>query len=85
MKPVNIKSRTYIDFDKKNNKEEDATFRVGDHVIISKYKNIFAKGFIPNGLKKFLLLKKLKYTVPWTYIISDFKSEEIAGTFYEKD
>ena len=32
MKPVNIKSRTYIDFDKKNNKEEDATFRVGDHV-----------------------------------------------------
>ena len=42
MKPADVKSSIYIDFDKKNNKE-DPTFKVGDHVRISKYKNIFAK------------------------------------------
>ena len=47
MKPVFITSRTYIDFDKKNNKE-DPKFKVGSHVRISKYKNIFAKGYTPN-------------------------------------
>ena len=37
------------------------------------------------GMKKFLWLKKLKKTVPWTYAISDLKGEEIVGTFYEKE
>ena len=41
--PVDVKSNTYIDFDKKNNKE-DPKFNVGDHVRISKYKHIFEKG-----------------------------------------
>ena len=47
MKPVDVKSKTYIDFDKKNNKE-DSKFNVGDHVRILKHKNIFAKGYVPN-------------------------------------
>ena len=42
-----MKSKTYIDFDKKNNKE-DPKFNVGDHVRILKHKNIFAKGYVPN-------------------------------------
>ena len=46
MKPVDVKSSTYIDFDNNNNKE-DPKFKVGDHVRISKYKNIFAKGYVP--------------------------------------
>ena len=37
------------------------------------------------GQKKFLLLVKLKNTVPWTYIINDLNGEEIIGTFYEKE
>ena len=37
------------------------------------------------GLKKFLLLKKIKNTVPWTYVIDDLNGEEITGTFYEKE
>ena len=37
------------------------------------------------GLKKFLWLKKVKNTVPWTYVIDDFNREEIVGTFYEKE
>ena len=40
--------------------DKDRKFKVGDRVRISKYKNIFAKGLIQIGLKKYLLLKKLK-------------------------
>ena len=39
---------------------KDPKFKVGDRVRISKYKNIFAKGYMPNGVKRYLLLKKLK-------------------------
>ena len=38
---------TYIDFNKESNKE-DPKFKVGDHVRISKYQNIFSKGYVPN-------------------------------------
>ena len=47
MKPVNLKSSTYIEFKKENNKE-DPKFEIGDHVRTSKYENIFAKGYTPN-------------------------------------
>ena len=47
MKPIDVKSSTYTDFDKINN-EEDPKLNVGDHIRISKYKNIFAKGYIPS-------------------------------------
>ena len=47
MKPIDVKDNTYIDFNKEVN-DKDPKFMVGDHVRISKYKNIFAKGDIPN-------------------------------------
>ena len=47
MKPVDVKDNAYIDFKKEIN-DKDPKFKVGDHVRISKYKNIFAKGYIPN-------------------------------------
>ena len=47
MKPTDVKDNTYIDFEKEVN-DKDPKFKVGDHVRISKYKNIFAKGYIPN-------------------------------------
>ena len=47
MKPVDVKDNTYIDFKKEVN-DKDPKFKVGDHVRISKYKNIFAKGYMPN-------------------------------------
>ena len=59
LKPVDVKSDTYINFSKENN-DKDSKFKVGDIVRLSKYKNIFAKGYPTNGLKKFLWLKKLK-------------------------
>ena len=46
IKPVDVKSSMFIDFDKKNNME-DPKFKVVDHVRISKYKSIFIKGYVP--------------------------------------
>ena len=82
MKPVDVNSSTYIDFNKENNKQ-GPKFRNGDHVRISKYKNIFAKSNVPNWSKK--NKKKIKNIVPWTYFISDLKGEEFVGTFYKKE
>ena len=46
MKPIDVKNNTYIDIGKEVN-DKDPKFKV-DLVRISKYKNIFAKGYIPN-------------------------------------
>ena len=56
-------------------------------VILLEYQNIkiFLQKFtLKIGLKKFLWFKKVKNTVPWTYVISDLKGEETVGTFYEQ-
>ena len=60
-------------------------FKVGDTVRISKYKNIFAKGYSPNWSEEIFIVSKIKNTVPWTYVISDLNGEEITGSFYEKE
>ena len=73
----------YINADKEIN-NKDPKFKVGDRVRISKYKNIFAKGYIPNWIEEIFVIKKVKNTVPWTYDINDLNGEEITGTFYEK-
>ena len=52
---------------------------------ISKYKNIFAKGHTPNLSEEVFVIKKIKNTVPWTYVIDDLNGVEITGTFYEKE
>ena len=59
MKPDDVKSSIYIDSSKEIN-DKDPKFRICDIVRISKYKNIFAKVYTPNCLKKYLWLKKLK-------------------------
>ena len=60
-------------------------FKVGDHVRISKYKNIFAEGYTPNWSEKNFVINKIKNTVFWTYVISDLNGEEIIGSFCEKE
>ena len=84
MKPVNVKISTYIDFGIENN-EKDPKFKVGDHVRISKYKNIFAECYTQNWSEEVFVIKKVKNTVSWTYVISDTKGEWIVGTFYKKE
>ena len=84
MKPIDIKDNTYINTDKETD-DKDPKFKVGDHVRISKYKNIFAKGCTPNWSEEVFVIKKVKNTVPWTYVINDLNGEEIMGTIYEKE
>ena len=84
MKPVNVKSWTYLDFDKKTNKR-DPKFKVDDPERLSKYKNIFATAYVPNWSKEVFVITKVKNNLPWTYVISDLKDKEIFETFYEKE
>ena len=89
IKSVDVKENTYIDsielhYSKEDN-DEDPKFKVGDHVRIPKYKNIFAKGYTSNWSRAVFVIKKVKNTVPWTYVIDDMNGDEIIGTFYEKE
>ena len=85
MKPVDVKSNTYIDSSKEINEKDHPKFKIGDNVRISKYKNIFAKGYTPNWSEEVFVIKKIKNTALWTYLIIDLDGEEIVGTFYENE
>ena len=69
MKFIDVEDNTYINTDKETD-DKDPKFKVGDHVRISKYKNIFAKDYTPNWSEEIFVIKKVKNTVPWTYIIT---------------
>ena len=84
MKPVDVKSNTYINSSKEIN-DKDPKIKIDDVVRISKYKNIFAKGYIPNWSEEAFVIKRIKDTVPWIYVITDFNGEEIVRTFFEKE
>ena len=84
MKPIEVKDNTYINTDKEAN-DKDPEFKVGNHVKISKNKNVFAKGYIPNWSEEVFVIKEIKNTVPWTYVINDLNNKETIATFYEKE
>ena len=83
MKPIDVKPDSYAEYNVDSN-EKSPRFKVGDHVRISKYKNIFAKGYAPNWSEEVFVISKIKNTVPWT-VNNDLNVEEIVGTFYEKE
>ena len=84
MKPIDVTSDSYAEYNEDSNVTKPK-FKVGDHVRISKYKNIFAKGYTPNWSEEVFVINKIKNTVPWTYAISDLNGEEITESFYEKE
>ena len=84
MKPVDVTDNTYIGF-KKEISDKEPKFKFGDHVRISKNKNIFAKGHTTNWSEEVFKITKVKNIVPWTYVVNDLNGEEIIGTFYEKE
>ena len=84
IKPIDVKDDTYINTDKQII-YKDPKFKVGDYVRISKYKNIFAKEYMPNWSEEVFFIDKIKNTVPWTYAINDLNGEEITGTFYKNE
>ena len=83
MKPIDVGDDSFAEYNEGSN-EKDPKFKIGDHVRISKYENIFAKEYISNWSEEVFEVKKVKNTVPWTYIISDLNNKEIIGSFYEK-
>ena len=83
MKPIDVTSDTYVEYNKDSNKK-DPKFTAGDHVRISKYKNIFAKRYTPNWSEEVSVISNIKNTVSWTSVIDDLNREEITGSFYEK-
>ena len=84
MKPIDVIGGSYAKYNKDFNKK-GTKLKTGDHVRISKYKNNFAKGYTPNWSEENFVVKKIKNTVPWTYVIDDLNGEEITGSFYEKE
>ena len=83
MKPIDVgnNKRVYID----EHNEKDSRFKVGDKVRISKFKNIFAKGYTPNWSKEIFIVDKINDTVPYAYNIKDLNDEEIIGSFYDRE
>ena len=59
MKPVDVKDNTYIDSSEEVN-DKDPKFKAGNHVRISKYKNIFAKGYTLNWSEEVFVIKEVK-------------------------
>ena len=78
MKTFDVRSSTYSNSSKDIN-EKDPKFKFADIVRLSKYKNIFVKGYTLNWLKEVILIKDVKNTVPWAYVINDLNGEEIVG------
>ena len=84
IKHIDVTGNSYAEYNEDFNKK-DLKFKVGDRVRISKYKNIFAKGYVPNWWKEDFLVSKIKSTFPWTYVVSDLNGEWITGSFCEKE
>ena len=84
IKPIDVTDDSYVEYIEDFNKK-GPKFKVNDHVRISRYKNIFAKGYVPNWSEEVFIVNGIKNTVPWTYAISDLNNEPITGTFYEKE
>ena len=85
MKPIDVKDnnnkRVYVD---KHN-EKDSRFKVGDRIRISKFKNIFAKGYTRNWSKEIFIADKINDTVPYTYNLKDLNDEKIIASFYDRE
>ena len=84
MKPKDVgdnNKRVYID----EHNKKSARCNVGDRVRISKFKNIFAKGYTPNWSREIFIINKINDTVPYTYNLKDLNDEEIIGSFYDRE
>ena len=84
MKPIDVTDDSFAEYNEEFNKK-GRKFKVGDHVRLSKYKNIFAKGYVLNWSQEVFVVNKIKNTVPSTYTISDLNSKQIIESFYEKE
>ena len=90
MKPIDVTGDYYAEYNgitlnEDPSNKKNPKFKVGDNIRISKFQNIFAKGYTPNWSEKVFVINKIKNTVTWTYFVSDLNGEETTGSFYEKE
>ena len=92
MKPIDVKDNKRVYIDEHNEKDttkssslESSRFKVGDRVRISKFKNIFAKGYTPNWSREMFIVNKINDRVPYTYNLKDLNDEEVIGSFYDRE
>ena len=83
MKPIDVGDNKRVYLDEYN--EKDSRFKVGDRVRISKFENIFAKGYTSNWSTEICTVDKINDTVPYTYNLKDLNREEIIGSFYDRE
>ena len=81
LKDVGYNKRKHIN----EHNKKSARFNVGDRVRISKFKNIFAKGYTPNWSREMFIVDKINDTAPYTYNLKDLNGEEIIGSFYDRE
>ena len=74
MKPIDVRDNKTVHIDEHN--EKRSIFKVGDTVRISKFKNIFAKGYTPNCSKEIFIVDKINDKVPYTYNLKDLNDEK---------
>ena len=84
MKPLNVKDNTYIDFKKEVN-DKDPKFKVRYNIRISRYKNIFTKGYTPNWFEEVFVISKMENTVPRTYVINYLRVKKLLEYFMKKN
>ena len=59
MKPIDVTDDSFAEYNDEFNKK-DPKYKVSDHVRISKYKNIFAKRYVPNWSEEVFIVNKIK-------------------------
>lgn len=64
--------------------KSNVKFKIGDDMRLSKYKNVFAKGYLPNWTTEIFTVKKIQYTDPITYLLSDWEGNDIKGVCMQK-
>ena len=84
MKSIDVTSDSHTEYNEDFNKK-DPKFKVADHVRVSKYKNIFAKGYAPNWSEEVFVVSGIKDTVPWTYVVSELNGKELLQVFMKKN
>ena len=84
MKPIDVKSDSYAEY-KVDSNDKDPKFKIDDHVRISNYKNIIAKGYVPNWSEEIFVIGEIKNTVSWTYVISVLNGEKLLELFMKKN
>ena len=83
-RPIDVTDDYFVEYNEDFLKK-GPRFKVNDRVRISKYKNIFVKGYVSNWSEEVFIINEIKNTVSWTYTITDLNGEKVIGIFYEKE